>query len=46
MIIYGEIVDMIINNNKLWMLFLNKNNKNKFLLNNTISGENDMNYLN
>lgn len=46
MIIYGEIVDMIINNNKLWMLFLNKNNKNKCLLNNTISGENDMNYLN
>jgi len=46
LIIYGEIVDMIINNNKLWMLFLNKNNKNQFLLNNTKNGENDMSYLN
>ena len=44
--IYGEIIDMIINNNKLWLLFLNKNNENEFLLNKTEKSENDLNYLN
>ena len=35
-LIYGEIIDMIINENKLWLLYLNKNeNKNEnFLINN------------
>ena len=46
MLIYGEIVDMIINNYKLWMLILNKNNKNQFLINSNENSENDMNYLN
>ena len=40
-IIYGEIIDMIINDNKLWLLFLNKDgNKNKnFLINNNGIGD-------
>ena len=33
MIIYGEIIDMILNNNELWMIYLNRNNKTEFLLN-------------
>ena len=45
-VIYGEIVDMIINNNKLWTLILNKNNKSEFLINKDSSQENDLNYLN
>ena len=43
MIIYGEIIDMIINNNKLWMIYLNKNKKSEFFLN---KGENEENYIN
>ena len=31
-LIYGEIIDMIINNNKLWLVFLNQENKNENLL--------------
>ena len=46
MIIYGEIIDMIINNNKLWMIYLNRNNKTEFLLNKNENEENNMNYLN
>ena len=45
-LIYGEIIDMIINNNKLWMVYLNKNNKSEFLLNKNGSEENNINYLN
>ena len=45
-LIYGEIIDMIINNNKLWMVYLNKNNKSEFLLNKNGNEENNINYLN
>jgi len=45
-IIYGEIIDMITNNSKLWMVYLNKKNKSDFLLNKNTNTENDMNYLN
>ena len=46
MLIYGEIVDMIINDYKLWMLILNKNNKHQFSINSNENDDNDMNYLN
>ena len=43
LLINGDIIDMIINNNKLWLLFLNRNDKkDHFLINNN----NDENYLN
>ena len=45
-IIYGEIIDMIINNNKLWIIYLNKNNKTEFLLNKNENEDNNINYLN
>ena len=43
LLINGDIIDMIINNNKLWLLFLNKNNKKDFFL---INNNNEDNYLN
>ena len=46
LIIYGEIIDMIINNSKLWMLFLNKNNRNELLINKDGNEGNNINYLN
>ena len=46
LIIYGEIIDMIINNSKLWILFLNKNNKNELLINKDGNEGNNINYLN
>ena len=43
LLINGDIIDMIINNNKLWLLFLNRNDKkDHFLINNN----NEENYLN
>ncbi len=42
-LIYGEIIDMIINENKLWLLFLNQNenkNDNYFINNNNDSIDN------
>ena len=47
-LIYGEIIDMIINNNKLWLLFLNKKEKKKenLLININNNDINDNNFLN
>jgi hypothetical protein len=43
LLINGDIIDMIINNNKLWLLFLNRNDKKDYFL---INNDNEENYLN
>ena len=43
LLINGDIIDMIINNNKLWLLFLNRNDKKDYYL---INNNNEENYLN